>query len=183
MKITLVRHGQTDMNKDNIIQGRMNNLLSDEGRRQCQELKRKLAQKHFDVCYMSPLVRTVETAMILIGDRVYTIRDDRLLERDMGELEGCKWESYDPVKYWNVSLDSSDRNVENVSSICKRCRDFLNYIIKKHPGKDILIVTHAASLRVMRKLLLKEKIEGNLYDLSIGNCYCEEFEVNEKEHF
>ena len=183
MKITLVRHGQTDMNRNNIIQGRMNNLLSDEGRKQCLELKKKLLKKHFDFCYMSPLVRTVETAMILVGDRVYTIRDDRLLERDMGELEGCQWKNYDPVKYWDVSLNCSDKGVESVSSIYERCRDFLNYIIKKHPQKDILVVTHAAPLRVIRKMLLREKIDGNLYDISIGNCYCEEFEINEKEHF
>lgn len=183
MKIALVRHGQTVMNKDSIIQGRMNNLLSDEGRNQCYELKKKIDKKHFDFCYMSPLIRTVETAMILVGDKVYTIRDDRLLERDMKELEGCKWENYDPIKYWDVSLNCSDRGVESVSSIYERCRDFLNYIIKKHPGKDILVVTHAAPLRVMRRILLKQKIEGNLYDISIGNCYYEEFEVNEKEHF
>ena len=69
MKITLVRHGQTDFNYEGKIQGRSNNFLNDEGRRQCKSLRNKLMNQHFDICYMSPLVRTVETAIILIGDR------------------------------------------------------------------------------------------------------------------
>ena len=183
MKIALVRHGKTEMNAKGIIQGRSNNPLNDEGRKECYELKKKLSKKHFDVCYMSPLIRTVETAMILIGDKTYTIRDDRLLERNMGALEGSNWEEYDPIKYWDVEKDSTEKEVESVSSIYKRCEDFLKYIIKKHPKKNILVVTHAAPLRVLRKILLKKEIKGNLYDLKIGNCYYEEFEVNEKELF
>ena len=86
MKITLVRHGETDFNKEGKIQGLSNNLLNDTGRRQCRDLRMRLNEEHFDYCYMSPLVKTVETAMILIGDRVEMIPDKRLIERDMGEL-------------------------------------------------------------------------------------------------
>ena len=68
--ITLVRHGQTEQNYQNILNGRSNDLLNDTGRRQCQKLREQLKDVHFDFCYMSPLVRTVETAFILIGDRV-----------------------------------------------------------------------------------------------------------------
>ena len=75
MKITLVRHGQTEQNYQNILYGRSNDLLNDTGRRQCQKLREQLKDVHFDLCYMSPLVRTVETAFILIGDRVETFPD------------------------------------------------------------------------------------------------------------
>lgn len=88
MVITLVRHGQTEENFLHKIQGRSNNLMNDTGRRECQRLKMKIKDKKYDYCYMSPLVRAVETAMILIGDRVEMIPDKRLIERDMGELEG-----------------------------------------------------------------------------------------------
>ena len=47
-----------------------NILLNDTGRRQCKKLRDKLKDKSFDVCYMSPLVRCVETAFILVGDKV-----------------------------------------------------------------------------------------------------------------
>ena len=64
MKIALVRHGQTEGNFTGRVQGRQNNELNDTGRRQCEKLKVKIKDKHFDYCYMSPLLRTVETAMI-----------------------------------------------------------------------------------------------------------------------
>ena len=87
MKIVLVRHGQTESNYLEICQGSSNILLNDTGRRECQKLRDKIKDKHYDVCYMSPLVRAVETAMILIGDRVRMIPDKRLIDRDLGELE------------------------------------------------------------------------------------------------
>ena len=76
MKITLVRHGQTESNYNEICQGSTNILLNDTGRRQCQKLRDKIKDKKYDVCYMSPLVRAVETAMILIGDRVEIVEKD-----------------------------------------------------------------------------------------------------------
>ena len=72
MKITLVRHGETEFNYQNVLQGRSNHQLNDTGRRQCQKLREKLKDINFSFCYMSPLIRTVETAFILVGDRVET---------------------------------------------------------------------------------------------------------------
>ena len=90
MKITIVRHGQTESNFEGIMQGRSNHLMNDTGRRQCQKLRDKLKDKHFDVCYMSPLVRCVETAFIIVGDRVEMIRDDRLILVASNEQEKTK---------------------------------------------------------------------------------------------
>ena len=125
MKIILVRHGQTEANFNGIMQGRVNNLLNDTGRRQCQKLREKLLDKKIDYCYMSPLVRCVETAFILIGDRCEMIRDDRLIERGLGELEGKKRDTYDLNKYWDYDLNSNDMGVYTVRDIIDRCRDFL----------------------------------------------------------
>lgn len=180
MKITLVRHGETDFNKEGKIQGLSNNLLNDTGRRQCRDLRMRLNEEHFDYCYMSPLVRTVETAMILIGDRVEMIPDKRLIERDMGELEGAFKDKYDVSKYWDYNLNYGALGVEKVQDIFERCRDFLKYIIKKHPGKDILIVSHGAPVRAMHHILKNSNLNENLLTINIGNCYCETINVDEE---
>ena len=88
MKITLVRHAETEWNYENKLQGRQNMELNETGIRQAKRLKTKLSSISYDYCYMSPLIRTVQTAIILIGDRVETIPDKRLVERYLGELEG-----------------------------------------------------------------------------------------------
>ena len=90
------------------------------------------------------------------------IPDKRLIERDMGELEGKSRDEYDFTKFWDYNLNSGDLGVERVQDIFKRCRDVLNYIIKKHPGKDILIVSHGAPVRAMHHLLRNSDLNGNL---------------------
>lgn len=177
IKITLVRHGQTEENYLGNIQGQSNEMLNDTGRRQCQRLREKIKDMEFNYCYMSPLVRCVETAIILIGERVETIRDSRLIERNMGELEGKPRENYDGEKYWDFDLNSSDDGVESIQSLFERCREFLTYIMEKHEGQSILVVTHSATYRVLRHILLETKLEGSLLDTIIPNCCCEEFEV------
>ena len=147
MKITLVRHGQTEQNYQNILNGRSNDLLNDTGRRQCQKLREQLKDVHFDFCYMSPLVRTVETAFIL--------------------------------KYWDYDLNSSDLGVEAIQDVFKRCEDFLEYVIKKHRGEHILVVSHGAPVRALYHLIKHHNLHGNLLTVSIPNCYCETFEIKE----
>ncbi len=181
MKITLVRHGQTESNYQNVIQGRANHQLNDEGRRQCQKLREKLKDVEYDFCYMSPLIRTVETAFILVGDRVETFPDNRLVEREMGELEGQPRSQYDVLKYWDYDLNSTDLGVEGVQSIFKRAQDFLDYVIKKHPHQHILVVSHGAVVRALHHLLRHHDLHGNLIDVDIKNCYCETIEVMEPQ--
>lgn len=177
MKIALVRHGQTESNYNEICQGSTNILLNDTGRRQCQKLRDKIKDKNYDVCYMSPLVRAVETAMILIGDRVEMIPDKRLVDRDLGELEGKSRSLYDSNKYWDYNLNSNDLGVEPVQDIFKRCREFLDYILEKHKDESVLIVAHAASIRAIRHILLNSDLSKNLLLKDIDNCYYEEIEV------
>lgn len=177
MKITLVRHGQTDANYENVVQGLKNNPLNDTGRRQCQKLRNQLKDESFDFCYMSPLVRTVETSFILVGDRVETFPDNRIIERDMGDLEGHPRDVYDVKKYWNYDLNCNEQGVEPVQSIFARCQDFLDYVIQKHPDGHILVVSHGSPVRAMRHLLLHHNLHGNLLDVDVKNCYCETIEV------
>lgn len=177
MKITLVRHGQTESNYLDICQGSSNILLNDTGRRECQRLREKIKDKHYDVCYMSPLVRTVETAMILIGDKVQMIPEKKLIDRDLGELEGKERSLYDANKYWDYNLNCSEQGVEPVQDIFKRCGEFLDYILEKHKDESVLIVAHAATIRAIRHLLLKTDLSKSLLHDDIKNCYYEEIEV------
>lgn len=180
MILTLVRHGQTESNYLEVCQGSTNNMLNDTGRRQCQRLRDKIKNNHYDVCYMSPMIRTVETAMILIGDRVAMNPDKRLIDRNLGELEGKDRSLYDAKKYWDYNLNSNDLGVEPVQDIFKRCEDFLDYIYDKHKGQNVLIVAHAATIRAIRHIVLKSDLNKNLLLRTIDNCFFEEIELKDK---
>lgn len=176
MEITLVRNGQTEEEFLNKIEGRKNNLMNDTGRRQCQNLRMKIKDKNYDLCYTSPLVKCVETAFILIGDRVQIIRDSRLIDRDMGELEGKNIEEYNKYKFWDFDLNKNDYQVEPIKNLFKRCDNFLEEVTKKKEEK-ILIVTHEELFLAFKHILLKKKLKGNLLEKKITNCSILVFEI------
>ena len=177
MKITLVRHGKTDKNVEGIMQGVSNELLNDSGRRSCQRLRNELINEHFDICYMSPLVRCVETAMILVGDRVPIMPDKRLIERNIGEFEGKKREEYDISKYWDYNLNSNDNGVEPIQDVIKRCQSFLDYVLEKYDGKNVLIVTHHAIFKVLYYLLNNVDFTKELENIKVDNCSCKQIDI------
>ena len=177
MLVTLVRHGQTEENFSGIIQGSSNTMLNDTGRRECERLKNKLRNVKYDYCYTSPMIRAVETAIILVGDRTEIIPDNRLVEREMGEFEGKDYHEYKALDYWDYNINNNSRGVEPIQDVFNRCDDFLTYIKSKHSNEKILIVTHGAPYLAMRHLLLKHKLQGNLRDFDIKNCQNENFEL------
>ena len=176
MKITLVRHAETQYNTDNKIQGLENNKLSKIGIMHAVELKSKVKDINYDVCYMSPLARCVETAIVMIGDRVKTIPDKRLIERDMGELEGKDFSEYDVNLYWDYDKNCSDNGVEAIQSIFDRCEEFLEEL-KTKGYENVLIVSHASPIRVLHTIITNKDIHSNLRDIDIPNCFIEELEM------
>ena len=87
---------------------------------------------------------------------------------------------YDSKKYWDYKLNSDDDGVEKVQDIFARCNDFLNYLYERHPNQSILIVSHGSPIRALHHILSNSDLYGDLLDVEINNCYCEEFEIEEK---
>ena len=74
MKIYLVRHGETEWNKEYRLQGQADTRLNDYGRELAVITAEALNDIPFDVIYHSPLCRAEETAVILKSDRDIDIR-------------------------------------------------------------------------------------------------------------
>ena len=90
MKIYLVRHGETEWNKEYRLQGQADTRLNDYGRELAEITAEALKEIPFDVIYHSPLSRAEETAVILKRDRkIDIIADERLKEMSFGIAEGC----------------------------------------------------------------------------------------------
>ena len=65
MKVWITRHGQTALNKQQLMQGVYDEPLSEVGIEQAKEARRKIGDVKFDAGYCSPLVRAKKTAMII----------------------------------------------------------------------------------------------------------------------
>ena len=105
------------------------------------------------------------------------IPDQRLIERDMGSLEGQPRKEYNTYLYWDYEKNIADDGVEPIQDVFKRCKSFLEDIKEKYPNENILVVTHGAPYRALRYLLTNHKLKGKLYDGLIKNCQYEEFKI------
>ena len=176
--IALVRHGKTIYNELGKLQGKSNIPLCDDGRNDCRRLKEKIKDKHYDICFCSPLIRAVETAMILVGDKVEIRIDDRLTERYFGQLEGHIYTEYDHEKYWDYNLNCNDLEIEPIKDLFARCNSFIEYIKENYNDKDILIVTHGGVFKCIYHILNNTDLNTNLSDVKVENC--EYMEINKK---
>lgn len=90
--LTLVRHGETLHNKDNVIQGQLDVPLSGIGLEQAELLGKHLQQQKFTHIYSSDLSRAKQTALSILEKNQVTpgpiIEDQRLRERKFGSVEG-----------------------------------------------------------------------------------------------
>ncbi|HEX4747891.1 MAG TPA: histidine phosphatase family protein [Gaiellaceae bacterium] len=87
--IVLVRHGETDWNRDNRFQGHADPPLNDTGRAQAAALAEELRAHSFAAAYTSPLRRAAETAEILASAlRLDPIAEPALKEVDVGSWSG-----------------------------------------------------------------------------------------------
>src|SRR5436309_5200504 len=91
-ELLLVRHGETDWNRDRRFQGHADPPLNDAGREQARVLADELAGDRIELIYTSDLQRARETAEIVAGQLgldVIPLRE--LREIDVGEWEGFTW--------------------------------------------------------------------------------------------
>ena len=178
MKIYLTRHGQTNLNKQELMQGRTDEPLNDTGRKQAKKAREFVKDIKFDAVYSSPLIRAKETASIIADipmDEVIT--DPRIIEADFGDYElrsyhklGIKLTSY-----WLLpEVFHAPPSVETVEEMIDRSHAFL----KELEGKDydnVLVVCHGGIMRPMCGYLQNVK-RGFIWRPKPVNCEVRVFE-------
>lgn len=161
MNVYLLRHGETNANKEGRIQGRIDIPLNEYGVELARITRDGIRKEGivFDKIYSSPLVRAVQTATIVKGDMdlPQITLDDRIMEfgfgkcesmliRDIHEKEENRNIRYcftEPEKY--VAKDGA----ESYEEILARANDFLENEIKPLEGEceNVLVVCHGAMIR------------------------------------
>lgn len=93
LELWLIRHGETDWNREGRIQGQTDTELNDLGREQAKRLAMRLEDESFDTVYSSDLSRAHETARIVLPNEEPHL-DERLREMSFGVLEGKKRDEF-----------------------------------------------------------------------------------------
>lgn len=160
MILGIVRHGQTDFNKELKIQGKMDNKLNDTGRNQALTTANYLLESDhkWDFIYSSPLSRASETANIIgevLNTKISGYLDD-FIERDFGPFEG---EYIKDVYPHIVSDDFRKEGYEHNEILIDRISSAALNLAKKHPNDKVLLIAHA---HVVKSLCIFS--DSNKYD-------------------
>lgn len=156
IELYIVRHGQTIWNTEKRMQGRKNSSLTEKGIRQANALAEKIKNIDFNVIYSSPLGRAMRTAEILRAQKnIPIIKDDRLMEIDLGDWEGLDQEEIkakNPKElhnFWTNPKIYKPDNGEKFDEVKVRTVSFIKDIMNKCEGEQVLIVTHTITLKTM----------------------------------
>lgn len=152
----LVRHGETDWNLRNIVQGQSDIPLNQTGITQAESLARKLKTENFAAVYASDLVRAVTTARIIASQLGLEVQVDRRLR----EINQGLWEGYSideiiekfPEEFRdknNNPLVPVNCGAESVAEVVTRMVQAANDIFIAHRDEKVLLVSHGFAISAL----------------------------------
>lgn len=156
-EIVLARHGETEWSRTHRHTGRTDVPLTENGRRQAQALRERLAGRRFTRVMVSPLARALETAQLAgLGDQA-EIRPE-LVEFDYGEAEGLTTtEMRERIPSWTVWTHKTP-GAETPADVARRLEPLLKEL--RETTGDAAIFAHGHVLRVLTALWIETGPEG-----------------------
>lgn len=183
MKLYLMRHGETDWNREGRLQGQKDIPLNENGIAQMQRLGERLRDLSFcvDKIISSPLVRAAKSAEIVseyIGFHKSIVYDRDFLERSFGKAEGMPWSS-------DIDLSDKAYCAESAEALCLRAgKGIQKYLTGGEEA--VLVVAHGAILKAVITELSPEPMDYDTTHIPImqGNLLCGETDSDRKvRHF
>jgi probable phosphoglycerate mutase len=162
--LSTLRHAETDYTRQQRYCGTIDAPLNHAGIQDTREAKKCLKTHSFDVVITSSLRRTSETARILLGGRVPTVRSPLCNERNFGVLQGLlirEVENVKPrVKFIRMGGDYHSLNLpggETFSQVRRRAIEFLRFVLSRYTGRTVLIVSHNVFLQQFHGVIRKQR--------------------------
>ena len=188
-EVYVFRHGESKDNKARRFSGWRDTQLTSLGKKQAQTLAKKLKNKQIDLCIVSRLDRSLETAKIALKEHnvKYEV-DDRIIERNYGDLAGkskvklMKDNLVEAVKYRRF-YHFPPPNGESLKDVQERVFPFCDELVKRirKTGENIAISCHGNSMKIIRLYFEKLPItEVLIQENPLGQDYAE-YVVTPKE--
>lgn len=166
--IFIIRHGQTDYNLQNRIQGRgIDAPLNSTGHWQSERLARHIDSTKLRCVHTSSLIRTQQTASPLItsaGLDLFPSRD--LDEMDFGEFEGISYvevsdELGELLSRWNRGEgEAAPKGGESPIQVFERADGAISRILHQSPDEHLLFILHGRLIRILLSQWLGLGYEG-----------------------
>lgn len=181
-KILMIRHGETNYNKEGRYCGSTDIELNEIGIEQAIKVSEQLLNHSIDVIISSPLKRAVKTSNIIsdkLGIPIVVV--EGLEERNVGVYEGLTRKEVEeryPELWNNKSLglfSEAPHGGESIEAVQNRVFRALDMIMENYKDKNILIVCHGFVTRVINKYF-NEVPEEDFHKFVLKNCEIFEFD-------
>ena len=155
-KLYLVRHGESEWNNLKRIQGQKDTFLTFKGEKQAEKIANRLVSEEIDIIYSSDLKRANETANI-IGEKLnlQVTPSEAFREIKFGSWEGLSTEelteknSEEHFIWLNQPHNFKMDGAETLYEVQKRAMNKIDSILKSNPNKNILVVSHGATIKTI----------------------------------
>ncbi|MCD7852017.1 MAG: histidine phosphatase family protein [Parabacteroides sp.] len=142
IELILSRHGETEENKQHIMQGQLPGHLSKQGKQQAEALAENLEKEELDVIVCSDLARSYDTAMAVARKKgLQPVATPLLREMDWGVYTGKVADEMD--------FTTLPESVETIEAMYKRAGEFIDFLKREFPGKRILVIGHGGFNRAI----------------------------------
>lgn len=154
-RFILVRHGETEWNRQDRFRGRSDVPLNENGMTQAHKIAARLANAKIDAIYASPLPRAIQTAEPLAAAHHLEIEQTAdLLDIDYGAWEGMPREDIlakypDLYATW-VKAPGKVKfpGGESVRQVRLRAEKLLSELCDDHLGETVALVSHRITCHV-----------------------------------
>lgn len=173
LTVYIMRHGETDLNRENRLQGQIDCPLNETGKEQARLAGERFRARglRFDKVYASTLTRAVQTAALAAGvPEDFVRRDPRLMELDYGPYDAAAFTDLGPEMFaWFRDPEgiTPPAGIEPISALLDRTRAFLESL-KAAGGGSVLVVTHGVAIRAMLGHLMRKG--AAVWGMPIDNC-------------
>ncbi|MBU1159512.1 MAG: histidine phosphatase family protein [Candidatus Thermoplasmatota archaeon] len=186
LELILIRHGETEWNKDRVFRGQMDMRLNATGIVQADVVADLLKDKVFDAIYTSPLKRAVVTARRIAKPHGIEIRETPgLSDMHFGLWQGLtevqvKERFSSAYRKWNTNPAwMKVPGGETTRKAWKRINSQLREILFMHGTGTVVIVSHRVPLKMMTAYLLKMK-RGEITKIKHDPCAISIFDVPDR---
>lgn len=156
LTIYLTRHGETEWNIAQKLQGWLDSPLTEKGKRNARELGARLKDIEFQTVYSSPSERSLCTARLMMQGRTCPF----VIEEDLKEIHFGDWEGQNrqvvsenyPQAYfnfWNAPHLYTSETGENFFQLKRRVLALLEELKSRHETGNVLIVTHTVVIKLL----------------------------------
>ena len=177
MRLYVIRHGITENNVNNLVNGRNDIDINSRGIKESGIVSLMLKDLMFDKVYCSPLLRAKHTMEIVNSNKFPVIYDERLMERDAGVMTNKPIENIDLSIWYNLDIDAVYGGSESFKEVVARVKSFLDEIKEKHKGDTLLLVTHGGVMRALEVIIYGYPGIDEIINWDYPNCIVKKYDI------